>query len=127
MGSADVVERYLKALVAQDWSAVAACLAEDQFERVGPFVDQYSDTTSYLEYLREIVPTLANYRIDIRRLVEAGDGTVVLAEISESFQLDGTPMAFPEALVFDVDGEGLINRIQVFMMRPAGGSDGNAA
>jgi hypothetical protein len=27
-------------------------------------------------------------------------------------------MAFPEVLVFDLDDRGLINRVQVFMMRP---------
>ena len=47
MGTKDagtVVERYLERLVAHDWEAMAACLAEDVV-RVGPFGDTYTPGT----------------------------------------------------------------------------------
>jgi hypothetical protein len=112
----DAVTRYLESLNAQDWDAMGSTLTDGPFERVGPFCDVVADKAAYLEFLDGIVPTLAGYSVRTRR-ISAVDG-VVYAEINESFTLDGKRMDFPEILAFDVGDDGLITRVQVYMMRP---------
>ena len=113
---AAAVEQYLTALDKQDWPSLEATLTEGAFERVGPFRDIISIRHDYVEFLQRVVPPLADYHIAADRVVTA-EG-VVYAEIVESFVHAGTEFAYPEVLVFDLDGAGLIRRVQVFMMRP---------
>ena len=112
----DTVTRYLESLNAQDWEAMGATLTDGPFERVGPFCDVIADKAAYLEFLDGIVSTLENYTVRTRR-VSVADGAVY-AEINESFVLEGTRMDFPEILAFDIGGDGLITRVQVYIMRP---------
>ena len=60
-----VIERYLQALVDGDWSAFAACLADDGFTRVGPYGDTYSSKTEYVDFLTGLMPTLAGYEMAV--------------------------------------------------------------
>jgi hypothetical protein len=113
-----VVERYLRHIQDKDWAALAGTLSDGPFERVGPFCDVIGDKSGYLAFLEDIVSKLEQYQLRIRRLT-AADG-VVCAEVSESFVLEGTAMAFPEVLLFDVGADDLITRVQVYMMRPGG-------
>lgn len=110
-----VVDDYLEALDAQDWNRVSGTLAENGFERVGPFCDVIGSSGEYVQFLERVVSGLKDYRLAVRRKVE-GDGTVYV-ETTESFVHDGEKMEFPEVLVFDTSG-GAITRVQVYMMRP---------
>lgn len=110
------VERYLKALEAKDWETFATTLAEKSFERIGPFCDVVDTKQAYVSFLSHVVGNLENYGIRVRRMQQSD--RVVYAEINESFAVDGTKMDFPEVLVFDVDDDERIARVQVYMMRP---------
>jgi ketosteroid isomerase-like protein len=46
---ADIVERYLDAIVSHDWDVVAECVADD-IVRVGPFGDRYDGRDDYLAF-----------------------------------------------------------------------------
>ena len=81
-----VVERYLAALVAHDWGATEACLAPDVV-RIGPFGDTYTPRAAYLDFLRDLMPKLPGYSMEVHRVV--GDGPVVVAELSETVEFDG--------------------------------------
>jgi ketosteroid isomerase-like protein len=107
-----VVERYLDGIVAHDWDAVTACLRPD-VERVGPFGDVYTPRDVYVRFLADLVPTLAGYRMDVSRVRYAG--RVAIAELSETVELDGEPVLTPEALVFELDDEGLIRHIAIYV------------
>jgi ketosteroid isomerase-like protein len=109
------VEQYLDALGKKEWSRLGGTLAQDRFERVGPFADVVHSSSDYVAFLDRVVTPLDQYRIEPRRVVE--DHGVVYAEVTESFVHDGTKMEFPEVLVFDTR-DGLISRVQVYMMRP---------
>ena len=95
---------------------MGATLTDGPFERVGPFCDVVADKAAYLEFLEGIVSILGDYSVRTRR-ISAADG-VVYAEINESFALDGKRMDFPEVLAFDIGADGLISRVQVYLMRP---------
>jgi hypothetical protein len=112
--TAGVVERYLKAVVDHDWPALERCLAEDVV-RVGPFGDTYSPRGPYLEFISELVPSLEGYSMVIDRTVYAGN--VALAELTETVDMGGTVYVTPEALVFDLDSDGLILKVDIFIKR----------
>lgn len=116
----DAVTRYLESLNAQDWGAMATTLTDGAFERVGPFCDVVDDKAAYLEFLDKVVAKLGDYAVRTRRIADAG--SAVYAEINETFVLDGKRMDFPEVLAFDLGSDGLITRVQVYMMRPDEGT-----
>ena len=52
-----VVERYLDAIISHDWDALAACLSDDGFARVGPWGDEYDDKAE-LQLLKLMKPII---------------------------------------------------------------------
>jgi ketosteroid isomerase-like protein len=111
---AGVVERYLEAMVAHDWEALAACLADDGFVRVGPWGDEYADKAEYVTFIANLMPKLPGYEMRVDRITYSTDGRIAVVELSETVQVEGRRHATPEALVFDLDVE-RIRRIQVFI------------
>jgi ketosteroid isomerase-like protein len=109
---AGIVERYLEAVVGHDWDALADCLAEDVV-RVGPFRDTYTPRGPYVEFLAGLMPTLPGYSMRVDRVLY--QGSVALAQLSETVDMDGQPLETPEALVFELDGDGRIARIEIFI------------
>jgi len=114
MGS--VVERYLRALVDHDWVALAECMADDVV-RVGPFGDTYTPKGPYVTFLEELMPSLEGYSMKVDRIVEAG--SVVVAELTETLEIGGKVHVTPEALVFDLDADGRIAKVDIFIKRLA--------
>ena len=108
------VDRYLVALDSKDWSTLASTLAEAPFERVGPFRDVISSKDGYVQFLDRVVTALEDYSVRPVRVVPA-DGAV-FAEVLESFVFNEEKLEVPEVLVFDLAPDGLINRVQVYMM-----------
>lgn len=110
------MERYLDAVAGHDWEALRGCLAEDVV-RVGPFGDTYTPKGPYLEFLTALMPTLGGYSMRVDRVLYAG--SVAVAELSETVEVDGSPVETPEALVFDLDDDGRITRIGIYIRRQA--------
>lgn len=107
-----MIERFLDRMVAHDWDAMAACLAEE-FWRVGPFGDVKPSKTEYVEFISTLMPTLPGYSMRVDRVVY-GD-RVGWAELSETVEVNGVPVETPEGLVFDLDEHGLITRVAVYV------------
>jgi ketosteroid isomerase-like protein len=110
----DVVHRYLETLTAHDWDAFAACLADDVV-RVGPYGDTYATKPVYVSFLSSLMPTLRGYSMDVGRVTYSADGRRAVAELSETVVVDGAPKLTPEALVFDIGADGLIERIRIYI------------
>src|SRR4051795_9824664 len=98
-------------MVAHDWTAMAACVADD-VERTGPFCDVYRGKKDYVSFISDLLPSLGGYAMRVDRVVYAGD--MAVAELTES--VEGTDT--PEVLVFDLDAAGLIARISIYIQRP---------
>jgi len=107
-----IVERYLDRMVAHDFEAMAACLAEDVV-RVGPFGDTYTPRDVYVAMLAKLMPSLPGYSMEIGRVVEKDD--LVVVELTETVEVDGAPLVTPEALVFELDEAGLIAHISIYI------------
>jgi hypothetical protein len=87
-----VVVRYLDRMVAHDWEAMAACLAEDVV-RVGPFGDTYTPRDTYVAFLSDLMPALPGYSMRIDRVQNIG--STVLVELTEIVEIDGSPLETP--------------------------------
>jgi hypothetical protein len=109
------VERYLDAIRAHDWEAFAATLADDDFSRTGPYGDTYATKAEYVAFISALMPTLPAYELQVGRVTPAADGRSVTVELSETVEVDGAPLVTPEALVFDLDPDGRIRRIRIFI------------
>jgi limonene-1,2-epoxide hydrolase len=108
VSGADVVERFLTAMVTHDWDAMGACLVDDVV-RVGPYLDTYRGRDDYVAFIAGLLPNLPGYSMDLARTIESGQ--VVTALLAET--VDG--VRTPEALVFDLADDGRIARIEVFI------------
>jgi ketosteroid isomerase-like protein len=115
MAAEAVVRRYLATMVAHDWEGLAACLAPDVV-RLGPFGDDYRGVDAYVPFLRSTLESLEGYVMRVDRVVAAGPD-VVLAELSETVEIDGKRLETPEALVFDLAPDGRIARVAIFLRR----------
>jgi ketosteroid isomerase-like protein len=113
-----VVGRYLTAIVEHDWDALGACVAED-IVRVGPFGDTYTPKAPYIEFISALMPTLEKYSMRVDRIVYAEDRTFAVAELTEELELGGTPYLTPEALLFGIGPDGLIQKIDIYIKRLA--------
>jgi ketosteroid isomerase-like protein len=115
---ADIVERYLDAIASHDWDMVDETIAED-IVRVGPYGDRYVGRGDYVAFLADLMPKLPGYAMKLDRVTYVGDARAY-AELSETVELDGTPMRTPEVLVFGLNGDGRIARVDVFIQTPEG-------
>jgi hypothetical protein len=111
-----VVARYLEAVACFDWETARECLAED-VRRVGPFGDTYTGRDRYLEYLKELMPTLQGYRMDLGRVIRSGDGRSAFVELSETVEIDDRPVVTTEGLVFDLDETSRITGIRIYIQQ----------
>ena len=108
-----LVERFLHAMGAMEWDAMGAALADDVV-RVGPYGDVKRGRAEYVRFIADLLPTLPGYRMDVHRV--EGDDRVVVAELSETVDVDGHPLCTDEALVFDLDGSAIV-RIAVYVQK----------
>ena len=116
MDSHRVLARYFEALQKQDWESLGSCLA-DNVHRTGPYLDTVHGKEAYVEFLAGVIPTLRNYALEVHE-VRSLEGGSVLALLSEILDRDGVRTAFPEALVFDFDVDGLIQRVDIYIKQP---------
>ncbi len=115
---AGVVERYLDAIIGHDWDSLGACLSDDGFSRVGPWGDEYATKAEYIAFIADLMPQLPGYEMRVDRVTYSTDERLAVAELTETVDFEGRPHPTPEALVFDLDGDGArarIRRIQVFI------------
>ena len=115
----EVLDRYFDALRTRDWKSLAGCLADD-VHRTGPYCDVVRGRDAYVEFLSKMIPTLANYELKVSRIRELGDDSA-LAELSETVDVNGARIEYPEALVFDFDAAGQILRVDIYIKKPPGG------
>ena len=99
-----LIETYLDALVQGSWDTFAGCLADDGFTRVGPFGDVKATKAEYVAFLSGLMPTLPGYSMDVTRVTYSGD--LAFAELSETVEVDGTPLRTPECLTFELSDDG---------------------
>ncbi len=109
-----VIRRYLDCMVAHDWETMAECLDPDVV-RVGPFGDTYSQRAPYVDFLASLLPTLISYNLTVSRVLSSG--SLVIVELTESMELNGSMDVTREVLLFETNDGNLITRIDIFIQR----------
>lgn len=115
-GAGAVVRRYLDAVAAHDWDTAGDCLSQDVL-RIGPFGDAYQGREQYLAFLSHLVPTLAGYRMEIERVLAAGTAGTVVAQLTETVEMDGKTVVTPESLIFELDEHDAIREIRIYIQQ----------
>jgi len=113
---AGIVERYLDAVASHDWDVVEECIA-DGIVRLGPYGDEFSGRHEYMAFIADLMPKLKGYAMKLDRVTYVGDARAY-AELSETVELDGRPMRTPEVLVFELNGDGRVARVDIFIQTP---------
>jgi hypothetical protein len=54
----------------------------------------------------------------VDRIAYTADRSLATAELSETVEQDGTPLVTAESLVFDLDGDGRIRRVAIYIRTP---------
>ena len=122
-----VVEDFLERYNARDWDALSRCFSATGFHRIGPYGDTIDSSTEYVAFLARVVPTLGDsYQLELVRVISCDRSAT--AELVEHFEVDGELRKTPEVIVFDLDGDGLITSMHLYVQRhnevpAAGGRD----
>jgi hypothetical protein len=111
--SGGVIERYLESLAAHDWDGLATTISDAGLIREGPFCDVVEGKGHYIAYLRKVLTTLKGHRLEVQRVSHV-NARLSFVELTESFEIDGTPAAWPECLLFEQNEDGLISHVSVF-------------
>ncbi len=113
-----IVEDYLAAVTSHGWDALRACLRADVV-RNGPFRDEYRGRDSYVAFLEGLMPSLPGYSMDITRVTYVEGDRLAFAELAETVTVDGSPLRTDESLIFELDGDGLIAHIDIYIKTSA--------
>jgi hypothetical protein len=116
---ADVVERYLTCMAVQDWDGLAATIADEGLTRDGPFCDRLEGKQRYVGFLRNVIQSLKDYELKVQRVSRVSD-QISFVELSETFEVDGVLTKYPECVLFERNGDGLISHVSVFIKQPGG-------
>jgi ClpA/ClpB-like protein/SnoaL-like protein len=110
------IERFFEHLTARDWDVLGEVLSPD-VQRVGPFGDGVDGRERYLDLLAGVVPE--DYANDVHRVTYARDRRSGFARVTEHLAYPGRePMHLEEAYAFGLDGEGRIERVEIFWQSP---------
>ncbi len=107
----DVVTRYLDAMAAADWTALAETLAPD-VERIGPNGDDFHGRAPYAEFLAQVIGSLSGYALMVVGMIAGGNRVAV--ELYETVDDGDARLRTDEIVVFDVAG-GLIAKVAVYL------------
>ncbi len=109
------IARYFEAMGRHDWSELRDCLS-DQFSRVGPYEEHsWSDPQAYVEFLRDLLPTVKGQRLELTEAIE--DGSSVHVNGTETTEVDGAPHSVRVAGSFRMAPDDKISHIEVFVRR----------
>jgi hypothetical protein len=111
-----VIGRFLDAMVAHDWASLGLCV-DDKIERIGPYGDTYRGRDEYVAFISALMPTLGGYHMEIDRISYDQSGRLAFAELTETVEVDGSPLRTPEVLVFEIGPDGLITHITIYIQQ----------
>jgi hypothetical protein len=118
-GSAGVIERLFDRLTAGDWTGYGALLSPDA-ERIGPWGDRTVGRDRYVEMMAGPLKDGHGTTWDVHQIVYSPDGRYCFARVTANLAPGlGMPFErFDQILVFTMDDEGVIRRVEVYWQTP---------
>ncbi len=109
------LERYFEALRCGDFAALGDYLSP-HVRRIGPYGDVVEGREEYVGFLARVVSSLPNYDLKIHRIDDIRDGGLWV-RLSEWLDRRGQSVEHPEALAFEFDENGRIERVDIYLKR----------
>ena len=118
--SIQVFTQYLEGIINRDWSLVRPTLSTNVYREGydGPG-DSSEGVDDYMRFLERSMTPLVGFGYDVHRFVTFADDTIALVEVDSRYEEDGETFGYRMALVWHVDDEDLIDRIDVYWKTPA--------
>jgi len=115
------VEDYVTYYGSHQWEKLKGVFDVADFKRTGPYLDVFTDVDEYVDFLEGGVPTMgADYELQIERIVYTPGEKVAFGQFIEHLELDGVMTDIPETIVFDLNDDGLIRRMSLYLKQPGG-------
>lgn len=121
-GAGGVIEQLFECLNAGDWPAFSALLSAE-VERTGPLGDRVVGRDQYVEYMAGTGPSAPRNDVGgttwvVHGFAYAPDRRSGFARVTANITHSGQERQLEEAMVFAMDDEGLVSRIEVFWRTP---------
>jgi hypothetical protein len=115
------VEDYISYYGAHKWQELRTVFDAKDFKRIGPYLDVFTDVDEYVDFLEGVVPTMgSDYELRIERIVYTPGEKVAFGQLIEHLELDGVMTDIPETIIFDLNEDGLIRRMSLYLKQPGG-------
>jgi hypothetical protein len=111
----EAATRFFERIGAKDWAGLAPCISPD-VRRVGPWGDAWEGREPYLAFLTATVNAMEQYTLDIKRVFS--DGTYTVAQLSETWLVDGKLTRYDQAIVVNVGRDGLVEQVECYLQSP---------
>jgi hypothetical protein len=115
------VQRMFEHLAAYDWEAFRALLSPN-VERIGPFGERLVGRDAYVELMagdwRDASDPRPRTTWDLHRVAYSADRRSAFARVTAHVSQDDRDLQIDQTLVYDLDEDGLISRIEVFWRHP---------
>ena len=73
-----------------------------------------------MAFIADLMPKLKGYLMELHRVTYASAMCSCLPSSPRRWTSKGSPMRIPEALVFELNGDGRIARVDIFIQTPGG-------
>jgi hypothetical protein len=114
------VEDHFSYYGALQWQQLRTVFDHSDFKRSG-YNDLFTDADKYVDFLEEMVPTFgADYQLETERIVYTPGEEVAFAQFVEHLELKGVMTEIPETIIFDLNDDGLIWRMSLYIKQPGG-------
>src|SRR4051812_25700605 len=111
----EIATQFFTRIGAKDWKGLTPYVSPS-IERVGPWGDQFKGREPYLRFLTETVDAMEQYSLDLQRVFS--DGTHTVAQLSETWLMDGKLVTYDQAIVVNIDQNGLVERVACYLQSP---------
>jgi hypothetical protein len=114
------IEDYINYYGTHRWQQLRTVFDHSDFKRTG-YNDLFTDADEYVDFLEQVAPTMgADHELQIGRIVYAPGEKVAFGQFIEHLELKGVMTDIPETIIFDLNDEGLIRRMSLYVEQPGG-------
>ena len=119
------VTEYWRAAAIRDYAAGEKVMAKN-VTRLGPFNDpgdKVQGRDAYTAFIRSIQEKMSAYRNETHFLLPSPDARKVVLQCTEYPTMDGREHQFPLCIIFDINDQWLIEKVDIYWKNPPGAAN----